>query len=188
MRERGWRARLDRRSSAQVRPVRDTRRAARRKSSVRGKGMPFARPGGGWEEDDASGAGRFPVRRGMAFADGPRASSHARLADGPTAPADRRALVRGWRDGKSGLAVTRALLDNPASSGPSRRRCLVQPLSGRDARHRRAPRPLWAWLPRRTRTSPRTSGDPSWWGLSVRDDHGPVLRWVPEPVALTRDL
>ena len=187
MGERGWRARLSRRSPAWARPVRDTRRAARRKSSVRGKGMPFARPGGGWEEDDASGAGRFPARRGMAFADRLRASWHARPADGPTAPADRRALVRGWRDWKSGLAVTRALLD-PASSGPSRRRCLVQPLSGRDARHLRAPRPLRAWPRRRTRTSSGASGDPSCSGASVRDDHGPVLRWVPKAVALTRDL
>lgn len=165
-------------------------RAGRRAGSraFAGRGCRSRGRSGRWEEDDASGASRFPARRGMAFADRPRASWHARRADGPTAPAGRRVLVRGWRDGKSGLPVTGALPDNPAPSGPSRRRCLVQPLSGRAARHLRAPRPLWAWLPRRTRTSPRTSGDPSWWGLSVRDDHGPVLRWVPEPVALTRNL
>lgn len=166
--------------------TRAVRRAGSRASA--GTGCRSGGRSGRWEEDDASGAGRFPARRGMAFADRPRASWHARRVDGPTAPAGRRVLVRGWRDGKSGLAVTRALLDNPASSGPSRRRCLVQPLSGRDARHLRAPRPLRAWPPRRTRTSSVASGDPSCSGASVRDDHGPVLRWIPEPVALTRDL
>ena len=75
--------------------------------------------------------------------------AHRALAqpDGPTAAVSRRSRAPGWRDGRPGLAVTRAPPASPAPSGPSGRRCPVQPSRGRGARHLRAPRLLWACPP-----------------------------------------
>ena len=91
--------------------------------------------------------GRFPARRRTPCAAWPRASWNAPRAGAPTAAASRRSRAPGWRDGRSGLAVTRAPPASPAPSGPSSRRCSVQPSRGRGARHLRAPRLLWAWPP-----------------------------------------